>query len=230
MRSLAEIARVALVLETLAFGGVAARTAFAADPPRAVLSTREANQDTTYGRIEGDVAFVLGAGVTVAPRGPRGVVDLRVRYLETIGLFVDYEDAPLLASASDPRRVFSGGLELRPLFLARWLTGNETTRGRFDLTLDSAAFELGGAVIQPTGASFSPRPAMQVGLGVEVPILAQATGPWIGIHGGIRWSDAALSDGRVDAPADRAAYLSLTLAWHQLVMAHVVDAGDVAPR
>ena len=65
---------------------------------------------------------------------------------------------------------------------------------------------------------------------VELPVLASATGPWIGLHGGVRWSDAAMSGEPLVGPSDRALFLSITLAWHQLFLAHAVDAGDRAPR
>jgi hypothetical protein len=209
---------------------VFANGAHAADPPRVEQSAHKANDDTTYGRIEGDVAFVFGAGITVAPRAPRATLDARIRYLETVGLFFDYEDATIFSWDSEPRRVLAGGVEVRPLFLGRWLTGYELARGRLDLMLDSIGLELGGVLTQPIGASFSSRAGVQAGLGFEVPILAQATGPWLGFHGGVRWSDSAISDGASDSPVDRATFLSITLAWHQLVVTHIVDAGDGAPR
>jgi hypothetical protein len=222
--------RAIVVVVAVACEAVFARGARAADPPRVEQSEKKANEDTTYGRIEGDIAFVFGAGVTMAPRAPRATLDARIRYLETVGLFFDYEDAPIFSWDSEPRRVLAGGVEVRPLFLGRWLTGYELARGRLDLMLDSIGLELGGVLTQPVGASFSSRAGVQAGLGFEVPILAQATGPWIGFHGGVRWSDAAITGGNTDSPVDRAAFLSITLAWHQLIVTHIVDAGDGAPR
>src|SRR5689334_5367748 len=75
--------------------------------------------DTSYGRIDGDVTLVVGAGAVVAARGPRATAEMRVRYLDTVGAFATYEDGPLVGSETDPRRVFATGLELRPFFLAR---------------------------------------------------------------------------------------------------------------
>src|SRR5215472_3702265 len=88
--------------------------------------------DASYGRIDGDVTLVGGAGVVVAPRGPRLGTELRVRYLETAGLFATYEDAAFFGSDPEPRRALVTGLELHPLFLARYLTGRESRRAFLD--------------------------------------------------------------------------------------------------
>jgi hypothetical protein len=198
----------------------------ASDP----VTPPSATRDTTYGRIDGDIGLVLGVGVTVGPDAPRGSVDLRVRYLETAGLFFDYEEGAIFGNGAEPVRVLAGGLELRPLFLGRWLTGHELGNGRLDLAIDSLGFEIGGFFAQPQYGQLGERPGLQAGVGIELPILARASGPWIGLHGGIRFSDSALSGGPTSDPADRAFFLSITLAWHQIVGAHAVDAFDVAPR
>jgi hypothetical protein len=188
-----------------------------------------AEVDTTYGRIDGDLSAVGGLGATVGPRGPRATVDLRFRYVDTVGMFTTYEDAPLVASPADPNRVLAFGAELRPLFLFRWLQGHEFGSPRVDLALDSLGVELGAFFAQPGGGSFGERPGLQLGGGLELPILARASGPWLGIHAGIRWSDAALAGDTLRGPSDRAAFVSFTLAWHQFFGAHAVDMHDRAP-
>jgi hypothetical protein len=185
-------------------------------------------EDTSYGRIAGDLGLVVGAGAAFGPRAPRGAFDLRLRYLESAGLFLTYEDG--FGGAAEPTRVFAAGTELRPLFLGRWLTGRELSRGRFDLLLDSIGLELGAAFYQPSGASFASRPALQAGLGVELPLLENATGPWIGLHGGARWSEVAMGSGDIAGADDRALFLAVTLSWHQVLVAHLVDESDRAPR
>jgi hypothetical protein len=186
--------------------------------------------DPSYGRVQGDLTLVAGLGATVAEGGTRAEGELRVRYLESLGLFGAYEDGPLVGSSSEPRRLLVGGLEVRPLFLYRWLKGHETQRAWLDLAVDSFGLELGAVAMQPAGMSFASRLGLQAGLAVEIPILPDATGPWLGLHGGVRWSEAELSTGTVNGDDDRSAYVSLTLAWHQVVVAHVVDVGDEAPR
>lgn len=186
--------------------------------------------DPSYGRIDGDLTLVLGAGATVVPSGPRGEAELRLRYLESAGLFAAYEDGPLLGAGAEPQRVLVTGLEVRPLFLYRWLQGHETQRAWLDLTLDSFGIEIAATWSQPSGASFASQGGLQAGLGLELPILPHATGPWIGLHGGLRWSDDALASGATSAPGDRSAFLAITLAWHQVVSTHLVDVGDRAPK
>src|SRR5581483_2354266 len=84
----------------VAMAATGSRSALAAD-----------STDTSYGRVQGDLTVVVGAGATVADGGPRGEAELRLRYLETAGLFASYEDGPLLGSHAEPRRVFASGLE-----------------------------------------------------------------------------------------------------------------------
>jgi hypothetical protein len=194
-----------------------------ADPP-------STSPDATYGRIDGDVALVGGVGASFGPTAPRVAFDLRLRYLDTVGVFFDYEDGPLVHSTSDPLRVFSTGLELRPLFLARWLQLGDLHRGRLDLLVDSLGLELGAVFQQSPGTSFGQRPGVQLGLGVELPILPHASGPWIGVHGGVRWSDTTIIGDAIKGPDDRSLFLAVTLSWHQLFLTHAVDAGDRPPQ
>jgi hypothetical protein len=185
------------------------------------------SSDPTRGRIDGDLALVLGAGAVVAPRAPRVEAEFRFRYLDSAGGFVTYEDAAGLGS--DPRRLLGAGLEVRPLFLARWLSGLETPRARIDLITDSFGLELGLFISQPSWAS-GWRGGFQAGLGLEIPVLPKATGPWFGVHAGLRWSEAAVSTGIVRDVDDRAGYMAITVAWHQMVSTHLVDLGDRPPR
>ncbi len=185
--------------------------------------------DPTYGRVDGDLGLAFGAGATFGPRAPRATLDVRLRYLDTAGIWTSYEDA-IVDAGSDPRRVLAAGFELRPLFLARWLVGRELDVPRLDLFFDSFGLELGMFFEQPSAGPFIATPGLQASVGLEVPILARTIGPWIAFHGGARWSDAALDGQPIAAPHDRALFLSVTLAYHQLFAAHIADARDAAPR
>lgn len=186
--------------------------------------------DASHGRIDGDLSASAAVGATFGPDGPRAAADLRLRYLWTAGAFVTYEDGPLFGGHTDPRRAFAAGIELRPLFLARWLQGLESGNSYLDLTVDSFSLELGAVFVEPPGAKFGSKPGLQAGLGLQIPIFRDATGPIIGIHGGARWSDAALSGHVIDGPSDRALFLLVTLGWQQVFGGNVVDLGDRAPR
>jgi hypothetical protein len=205
-------------------GGARRARAAAAQPGQAPADAPTV--DTSHGRIDGDLAAELGFGATFGPRAPRATADLRLRYLWTAGAFVTYEDGPLLGGASEPRRALAAGLELRPLFIARWFNGLESGNAYADLTLDSLGLELGAVFQEPSGERFGSKPGLQAGLGVEIPILPRASGPLVGIHAGARWSDAALGGRPLATPSDRSLYLAITLAWQQVFGAHVVDAGD----
>ena len=210
---------------TLLATGLAASLALSAGSARA-----QSRPEPTYGRLQGDLTLVAGLGAVVAARGGRAEGELRVRYLESVGAFASYEDGALVGSAAEPTRLLAAGLELRPLFLFRWLTGRETQRARVDLAVDSLGLELGAVLTQPAGTSFASQAGMQAGLGVEVPLLTRATGPWLGFHAGVRWSEAALGSGVVANADDRSGFVAITLSWHQVLVTHLVDVGDEAPR
>jgi hypothetical protein len=205
--------------------GVAAALAL----PGATARADDGAFDPAHGRVDGDIGLVVGVGGAVAPRGPRAEAEVRLRYLETAGLFATYE-AGVLGSMSEPQRVFTGGLEIRPMFLFRWLKGHETGNARFDLAVDSVGLDLGAMVYEPQGTGLAWQGGFEVGLGVELPVLERATGPWIGVRGLLRWSEAALGSGVVSNADDRQAVLVVTLAWHQIVTWHVADLGDRAPE
>jgi hypothetical protein len=221
MRSASERARLAP-----SCAGVTALACFLCASPDA----RAAGVEPSYGRVEGDMTLVAGAGVALASGGPRAAGELRARYLETAGIFGTYEDGAIVGSSAAPRRVVAAGLELRPLFLYRWLQGHETRRAWLDLTVDSIGLELGLVWQEPQGAAFASSPGFELGLGLEVPLLLDATGLWLAFHGGLRWSDETLASGLVATPDEREAYVSITLAWHQVVELHIVDVGDRAPE
>lgn len=186
-------------------------------------------EDTSYGRLEGDLSASAGVGAAFGPRGPRASIDLRLRYLWTAGLFFTYEDGPFWSSAAEPRRAFALGAEIRPFFLSRWANGFEIGNPWLDLFVDSIGLELGAVFVEPAGRPFGKNPGLQAGLGVQIPILPNATGPILGVHGGGRWSTASLAGDTVDAAGDRSAYLLVTLAWQQVFGAHIVDLGDRSP-
>jgi hypothetical protein len=185
-------------------------------------------KDGAHGRVDGDMAVEIGVGAGFGPRSPRAVGDLRFRYLSMAGVFVTYEDGPLVGSKSDPKRVVPFGIELRPLFLAKWFTGRYSGNPRLDLAIDSLSLELGAVFLQPDGGKLGGKPGLQAGIGIELPIFPDATGPFVALHGGARWSDAALSGGPLAGPSDRALFLNVVLAWQQVFGARVVDLGDPA--
>lgn len=179
-----------------------------------------ADVDAAYGRLSGDVAIAASAGVAVSGSGgaagagaadPRFAGDLRLRYLQTAGLFGTVE--------AGGGSVLATGIELRPLFVSRWALGRELGYPRLDMLIDSAALEVGVAFLHdPEPRSRSTARAFQAGLGLELPFFTTATGPLLGLHAGLRWTDASLAG--QGAPAG---FVSLTLGWQQIFSGHVVD-------
>ena len=168
----------------------------------------------TFGRIEGDVTLVAGPFVALGARAPRFGIDLGVRYASTVGVYGTFEDA-LGSSEPAPRRVVATGLEMRPLFLARWLTEKEFEKPRLDLTLDSLSLGLGawwGFDPSPLGP-----PGLEARAEIGTPILATPTGPWIAARVTGRWSYGTLLGNTPVGPQDRALVVSIVLRWEQLV-------------
>ena len=120
---------------------------------RADLPDRLADHDTADGRMDGDVGVVVGLGATFSGQSVRSAAEVRVRYLETAGIFATYEDG-FGAASSDPVRVLATGIELRPLFLGRWVTGTELGLTWSDLVIDSFGLEVGAFFEQPPYGSF----------------------------------------------------------------------------
>lgn len=173
--------------------------------------------DATYGRLEGALELAPAVGVTAATYGARPALELRARYLSMAGVFVGYEEG---FGARDPRRLVATGIEVRPLFFARWLKDAEIGNATLDLFVDSFALELGVFFAEPFPHRFGERMGLQASLGLELPLFGRAEGLFLTAHGGGRFADAlAAADG--DAGASRAAFVTFGLAWHELV--------DVAP-
>ncbi len=193
-----------------------------ANAERVDLPPDRALNDTAYGRIDGDVFFRIASGVTVGPGAPRAALDLRARYFDMAGLFVTYEDA--FSSTSSARRVVATGFELRPLFVARWVQGWHFGVPFTDLLLDSFGIELGVQWTQVGTAKIRSTPGFQFGIGLEAPLFGRATGLWLGVHGGLRWSNEALAQSTATSAFERASYFTFTLGWHQVVSAKIAGA------
>lgn len=194
--------------------------ATAQDP---VADAAERRPDGAHGRFEGDLGLAVAAGATFGPRAPRATLDLRLRYLSTAGVFATYEEG---FGGSEPGRLLAFGLEIRPLFLARWATNRELGRPRLDLLIDSFALELGAVLSQPDGTAAFGRRGLQAGIGLALPFLATASTPFVAAHAGCRWSDDALAGGPLAGPGDRSLFLSIEIGFQQLFGAHLADLGD----
>lgn len=170
--------------------------------------------DTTYGRVEGALELAPGLGATLASYGARPTLELRGRYLSMAGVFVTYEEG--FGTRVDPRRLLATGIEVRPLFFARWLKDKEVGSAFVDLAIDSFALELGAFFAQPPGRGLGERMGLQASLGIELPLFGKAEGLFLTAHGGGRFSDRLAAEDP-STRAERAAFVTFGLAWHETI-------------
>lgn len=186
-------------------------------------AARASDDDGAYGRLEGDLALHGGAGMAVMKGGPHLAFELEALYLSTAGIYARYTDA-LGRKKAFFERTISTGVELRPLFLARWAKDMERGPARLDLFLDSFSLELGAVWAQPDRGSFAKKPGLEFGTGFEFPFLASGTGPFVGAFAALRLSDPSIPNDR--DILEQGSMLLFTLSWHQMVPAHLVDVRD----
>lgn len=170
--------------------------------------------DESYGRIDGDLTIAAGPFAAFGARAPRFGVDLLLRYASTAGMYGSFEDA-LGSNDPIPRRVFAGGFEIRPLFLARWLTEREFGKRRLDLTVDSLALSVGTFVAHDK--EFLAPPGLEARVEISTPFFASPEGPWLAARVTGRWSHDTLSGSSPQTPQDRALMVSVIVRWEQLV-------------
>ncbi len=152
--------------------------------------------DGAYGRLQGDttVSAGLGAGVATAVQQVY-CADFRARYLDSAGLVLSPEWRP------EGEAGLATAVELRPLFLGRFLTNQYTGRSWVDLTLDSIGLELGtwiGPLSEHTGV------ALLAGAGIDMPLGGDGQqGLWLRFGGrfyhALETDNAAPKGGRSEA-------------------------------
>ncbi|MEI2687854.1 MAG: hypothetical protein V9G14_17700 [Cypionkella sp.] len=79
-------------------------------------------------------------------------------------MYLHYADALRHAKARRVARSFAAGLELAPLFLARYASDLERGPARLDLLLDSIALGVGAFWDEPRGGPFGARPGLEIAL------------------------------------------------------------------
>lgn len=125
-----------------------------------------AAQDGAYGRLEGDLTLEIsgGGGATYEAAAWSGaaVLEARMRYVDMAGLMIGGEYRPDGAS-----RVLLMA-DVRPVFLARFLTNNSFGDRYWDVFVDSIGLDLGVA-FAPLDDRFGA--ALAVGFGVDVPLV-----------------------------------------------------------
>jgi hypothetical protein len=164
--------------------------------------------DGVYGRLGGNTDASLKLGGLISHSRLSGSVGASAHYYSLLGITGDYSES--LADDARQLRSFSAGTELRPLFLPRWLLGHERGPAWLDLTLDSVCVGFGAYFGQVAEPGENTR-GVWTSLGLGVPVIGRASGPWIELRALRRWPDP----GAEGANAHNA--LLLYLSWHQVV-------------
>ena len=149
--------------------------------------------DGAYGRLDGDLALsagVSGGAVTndrVHPAWTGSAsLELRARILDSGGIFAIGEWRP----EGDSRVIV--GVDIRPLFLPRFLLGAQTGFRWLDLLIDSIGLDL-GAAIGPFDAAAGA--ALAIGFGLDVPLfLPERTSGGVFLRLGARYVTASALD------------------------------------
>ena len=164
--------------------------------------------DGVYGRLRGDTDASLKLGGLISQSRFSGSIGASAHYYSLLGITGDYSQS----FDSDPiqLRSFSVGTELRPLFLPRWLGGHERGPAWLDLTLDSVSVGF-GAYFSRASAPIGANRGVWMSLGLGVPVLGRASGPWLEVRELRRWPD------REENSPDAHNALLVYLSWHELV-------------
>jgi hypothetical protein len=188
--------------------------------------------DGSYGRFDGDMAFALEVGVHEAFPGETMAGRLTTMYLHSAGTYVQYNESFGLAR-QDLGRSIAGGIEIRPLFMARFGTDLEHGPALLDLFVDSLGIGLGlyAAALSPDVCSDSGldcwRMGLELGVGVELPLLGHADGPFVGLRGAWRWPTGTAPLGNLTDLDEPGGMVGLTLGYRLTALTHLADAGDL---
>lgn len=188
-----------------------------------------AADDGAYGRLDGDLDLSIGAGAGVAAGSPVLAARGSAVYVAMTGLYLGYADALGQTDARIDRSI-AAGVTLKPLFWGRFANVLEGGPARLDLFIDSLVFELGAFWAAPRDRGLQAEPGMEIAIGLGFPILADATGPFIEVRAALRYHREDLTGLAPYDVLDRGGMLTVTLAWHHIVAAHIADAGDRLTR
>ena len=147
------------------------------------LGYRSASADGAWGRIHGDVSIQGDIGIGMDNRKTALAANLATRYLQTAGLYTTWM-VPLQHNTTYHYTV-SFGLELRPLFLPRFLTNRQSTSPRLSMTIDSLALRMG--VVTADNNPYRATPGFETGFSIGIPLLQNVSGPWINASSTWRW-------------------------------------------
>ena len=173
-----------------------------------------AQGDGLYGRFDGDLVVSFGIGASASHQGDAfGVLEARARYLDTAGLVAAWEESP-----GNQRRLLLA-LDVRPVFLARFLLDGSSGAGFVDLLIESLSLELGTVFVDQANAEQGIGTVFGAGLSFPLLPRPQAQGLWFRL--GFRYVWAGENDLHGPGP------LSTTSVAFTLVYRGTVDLGLV---
>jgi hypothetical protein len=181
------------------------------------------DSDGAYGRVHSDLALQLDLGALAQQHDNSGQVSLVARYLQTAGLYASFVDK-LSDRPGNLYRSTSAGIELRPLFLPRFLRNYEQGPSLLDLSVDSLALRA-GAIFGARPFAEPKRPGFEIILSMGLPLSAKAGGPWLTIGSGVRISSAPPVDDQSRKFSDML-FLSASLGWQTFFDMGIVDIAD----
>lgn len=192
----------------------------------AVTEAQATDADGSYGRVEGDLLFVGDVGAALALGGVGLETHVSLLYLSTAGGYFRYVEA-FGNEAAPYARLLALGFDLRPLFLGRYALDLERGPAHLDLFVDSLSLVIGPTwAASPITAEFEAAPGIELGVGMEVPLLPSASGPYLGVLGLARWGPHDI-DGTSSADfLERGSSVVFTFSWHQVFDANLVDLRD----
>lgn len=183
-----------------------------------------AKADNLFGRFDGDVAFQVGANGHIeegagTPQGGLGL-DLRALYLASAGVFAQCGLKPANAQPLQEQLWCTWGVDLRPLFMARFFLNKESGDPFWDLLLDSFSMELG--IRYDSGWH---HPHLHGGLAIQLPWMALFTQKAEGLS--TRFSTYMIHNGE---PQRTQWGVSLGIVWTAFVQTGLVNTEHLHER
>jgi len=168
------------------------------------------------------MALQADLGAVVHQQQAAAQATVVLRYLQTAGFYLSFMDD--LRTGTRPTSLSTAaGIEIRPLFLPRFLKNLEQGPSFLDLTLDSIGLRA-GAILSSRPYAEPKKPAFELLLTMGAPLGSTAKGLWLGLSTGIRIDDS--NQDTASRELKDIMVIGLSLGWQSFFDIGVVDAAD----